>query len=241
MGAIALITATAFEQGELVAGLHEAVRQVVAGKVWHSGRLRDRPVRLLETGLGAVNTAHALTCLLQAEEPDLVLQVGVGGAYLEAELALRDVVLATEEVYGDLGVRTREGWQGGELIGIPVLAADEEIYNRFPLDPGLVRQAGQVLAAAGQAAAGAGPFVTVQECSGTEELGRQRAALFRAICENMEGAAAAHICRLYQVPFVEVRAISNQVEDRRKESWDLPGAVARVQRAAGHLVEGLFL
>ncbi|NKB68563.1 MAG: futalosine hydrolase [Candidatus Latescibacteria bacterium] len=241
MGAIVVITATAFEQEVLVAELRDRVRQIVAGKVWHSGRLQGRPVRLLETGIGAVNTAHTLTCLLQAEDPDLVLQVGVGGAYLEAGLALGDLVLASREVYGDFGVRTREGWQGGELIGIPLLATDEPVYNHLALDPDLLRQAEKILQESGEKVAASGTFVTVQECSGSEELGRQRAALFGAICENMEGAAAAHICRLYQVPFVEVRSISNQVEDRRREEWDLPGAIARAQRAARHLVAGLAL
>ena len=55
--------------------------------------------------------------------------------------------------------------------------------------------------------------------------------------KNMEGAAAAHICRLYGVPFIEVRAISNQVEDRRREAWDIPLACRRAQAAAALLLQ----
>ena len=52
----------------------------------------------------------------------------------------------------------------------------------------------------------------------------------------MEGAAAAHLCRLYGVPFLELRGISNQVEDRQVEQWNLPLASARAQRAGLHLL-----
>jgi futalosine hydrolase len=209
------------------------------------GVLRDRSVWLLESGLGAVNTAHALTCALQADRPALVLQAGVGGAYATAGLAVGDLAVATEENYGDLGVRTPEGWQSAAITGIPVLQVGERQYfNRFPLEEGLVASARKALEGSswsdGESALAAGPFVTVQECSGTAQLGSERAALFAgAVCENMEGAAAAHICRLYGIPFLEVRAISNLVEDRRRETWDLPLAAARAQRAAVHLVAEL--
>jgi futalosine hydrolase len=82
-----------------------------------------------------------------------------------------------------------------------------------------------------------GPFATVQECSGTDELGLERGARFGAVCENMEGAAAAHVCALYGVPFLELRAMSNRVEKRDREQWDLVGAVARAQEAAARLLE----
>ena len=57
----------------------------------------------------------------------------------------------------------------------------------------------------------------------------------------MEGAAAAHLCMLYGVPFLELRGISNRVEDRRRETWDLDLAANRAQQAAGSLVENLNL
>jgi futalosine hydrolase len=201
-------------------------------------------VRLVETGLGIANTAHALTCALQAGQPDLVLQVGVGGAYLSSGLRVGDIAVASEENYGQLGVRTREGWQPAELIGIPVLQAEGTAYfNRFPLEPAWVARAETALRGAvwegGPVAVGVGPFVTAEECSGTAELGAARAARFRAICENMEGAAAAHLCRLYGAAFVEVRGISNLVEDRCRARWNLPLAASRAQQAALLLLAGL--
>ena len=245
MREILVLTATAFEQADLAAYLREPVEQVVAGRSWQRGLSSRGMVRLVETGMGAVNTAHALTCALQAFRPALVLQVGVGGAYLEAGLTIGDVAVASEEIYGDVGVRTREGWQSAEGIGIPLLRREKPYFNHFPLNSELVERARARLAAGGWCQGGpavrVGPFVTVQECSGTTALGQEREARFRALCENMEGAPAAHLCQLYGVPFLELRSISNQVEDRQVEKWDLPLAAARAQQAGIHLLDTLDL
>ena len=59
---------------------------------------------------------------------------------------------------------------------------------------------------------------------------------FDAICENMEGAAAAHVAYLNKKSFVEIRAISNQVIDRDIKKWDLKLAVHRIQNAVEKII-----
>ena len=230
MGNVLVLSATAFEQGVLREQVEQRVTSAVAGKEWVSGSMAGRSVLLVATGIGAVNAAHALTCALQARRPDWVLQVGVGGAYPQGGLEIGALALASEEWYGDLGVRTDEGWQGADLIGIPVYGEDG--YNKFVLAGECLDRAQEFLPEVK-----VGPFATVQECSGTDELGLERGARFGAVCENMEGAAAAHVCALYGVPFLELRAMSNRVEKRDREQWDLVGAVARAQEAAARLLE----
>ena len=194
---VLLLTATAIEQQGLAGALEEPVRVAVAGRTWTRGLLGGRAVQLVESGLGAVNTAHALTRALGMERPRFVLQIGVGGAYPGGAypgggLAVGQLAVACAEHYGDLGVRTPGGWRPADAIGIPVATvAGVPRFNEFPVDPGLSRAAARCLAAA------RGPFVTVQECSGTAALGRERAARVPgALCESMEGAAAAHVCAL---------------------------------------------
>ena len=60
---------------------------------------------------------------------------------------------------------------------------------------------------------------------------------FGALCENMEGAAAAHLCALYGVDFVEVRAISNIAARRDRDAWELPLACSRAQEAVLFLLD----
>ena len=243
---VLLLTATLPEQATIASRLDSSVCQLVTGLRVLNGSIAGREVTVAEAGMGAVNTAHTLTRALQVARPSFVLQVGVGGAYANAGLDVGDLAVADEECYGDVGVRTQNGWQGAEFIGIPIVQkAENAYYNRFPVDVELARRARELLTAASWKTVRApfvksGPFVTVQECSGTTVLAAERSGLFgAAVCENMEGAAAAHICLLYDVPFVEVRGISNLVEDRQRESWDLQGAAEVAQEAALHLIEGL--
>ena len=83
----------------------------------------------------------------------------------------------------------------------------------------------------------AGPFVTVQQCSGVQAVGDALAIRYSGICENMEGAAAAHVAVANGIPFVEIRGISNRVVDRDLSQWDLPLAIRRCQQAVGMIVE----
>ena len=233
-----ILSATAYEQQRLRDSLQQATTQYMGLRTWVRGMIGTRSVVLIETGIGAVNTAQALTVALQEIDPELVLQIGIGGAYLGSGLDKGDLALASEENYGDLGVITHAGWSPADEIGIPILSTDRDYYNTYPVDPALVARAQHILEQSGECVV-QGPFVTVQQCTGREDIGNELAARFNAICENMEGAAAAHISTLYAVPFLELRAISNHVEDRNKDAWDIPRAVQRVQIAVRKFIEAL--
>jgi futalosine hydrolase len=43
--------------------------------------------------------------------------------------------------------------------------------------------------------------------------------------ESMEGAAFFYACLAAGVPFAEIRSISNRVEPRNRDAWDLPLAI----------------
>jgi futalosine hydrolase len=228
-----LLCATEGEGARVAAQLTERAETVQAGRTVRRGRLERVGCRLVVGGLGLVNTAAALAAQLAAAPPRLVLQFGIAGAYVPAGLAVGAVACATEEIYGDLGVLTPAGWQPADLIGIPLLPGAPPRFNRFPLDAALVEHAARA------AGARAGPFVTVSTCTGVRTVGDALHHRWGALCESMEGAAAAHVCALYRVPFLEVRGVSNLVEDRDREKWQLARAVAAAQDAALQVVDSL--
>ena len=228
-----LLSATEIESGTIQSALEDAKITQQAGKTVIAGNSCGWRCTLLHTGIGTVNAAHALTCQLEQQLPDLVIQFGIGGAYVPAGLPIRSVVLATEEVYGDVGVVTPEGWKPVDEIGIPLVQGDPPRFNRFPLDPQLVATA------AGICGVRSGTFVTVSQCSGVQAVGDALHSRFNALCESMEGAAAAHICTLYDVPFLEVRGISNLVEDRQPARWDIPGAADAAQSALIKIISNI--
>ncbi|CAN5535573.1 futalosine hydrolase [soil metagenome] len=233
---LALLCAVPFEGEQLARALEEPLEVSIGRKAAQRGTLDGVPVVLFPVGMGKTNAAQGLTALLERQALRGVIGFGVGGAYPGAELEVAAVALASHEVYADEGVATPRGWLSTEGIGIPLLQRGElRRFNDFPLDADRVAAAERALAQAGIAAR-VGPFATVSCCSGTAARGVELAQRFGAICESMEGAALAHVCELYGVPFLEVRGISNAVEDRDLSRWRLAGAASAAARAVRTLV-----
>lgn len=206
------------------------------------GQIGGRAVRIVVSGIGLVNTAQSLTAVVEESRPALVLQVGIGGAFPSTGLAVGDIAVATEEVLGEFGVLGEAGWSDGETIGIPLLDTDPPTYNRIPLDSpstDLAKEVTAAVATAHGARTQAGPFLTVQNVTGTDDLASTLEQRFGVICENMEGAAAAQVCAIYGIPFVEIRGISNVVEKRDPSKWNIPLAAERAQEAALALIDRL--
>ena len=248
-----LISATNMEQEPVRARMEISGSERPLSRPWHQGLLSGKTVLLVEGGVGQVNTAAALTLALTRHEPAVILQFGVGGAYVRSGLQVGDIAIATEECYGDTGVLTPKGWIDLEGMGFPMLPARtddhepagrtlrEPLYNRIPLDGGRAENIRQCLVSGLEGIStrqiAAGPFITVQQCSGVQAVGDTMAARYDGICENMEGAAAAHVAAANGIPFVEIRGISNRVVDRDLSQWDLPLAIRCCEQAVQLIVE----
>lgn len=198
-------------------------------RVWRAEHSANT-VYLALTGIGKVNAAIVTTHLINRIKPALVVNTGCGGAYSGSGLSVGDLAVATTEIYGDEGVLTLNGWHTLEIIGIPSVERKGNRYsNEFPLS---MEQSAKVfrLATSLGLPVKRGKFVTVSTCSGTTMRGDELEKRFGGICENMEGAAIAHTSLLYDTPFLEVRGISNMVEDRDISKWDIPRSVEMTQR-----------
>lgn len=226
-----LITASTEMELSLLIGALDAAPISGAGHLtaWR-GAVAGREVVLALTGIGKVNAACAATLLLERFFPALLINTGCGGATAGSGLSVGELAVASEETFPDEGVETPKGWRGLDLIGIPLFEGrGARIFNRVPLDAVL---AGQALDLARQHGfrAELGPFHTVSTCSGTAQRGAELLRRYPGICENMEGGAVAQVALVYGVPFLEVRGISNLVEDRDLARWDLKRAVTEAQK-----------
>lgn len=232
------------EEGTLLARQLKR-KTLLAGKPVYKGRISDKSVIYMISGMGKTNAAHAATILLEGFSPKILILLGVGGAYPSAGLAVGDVVVAEKEVYGDEGVMVKNTFHGTEFIGIPLLKKGRKKYfNEFRLDTTLVKKAleatQRITRHAPRAMKGrAGTFVTVSTCTGTGEKALELEKRFCALCENMEGASVAHVCAMYGIPVIEIRGISNIVGERDKDKWDIRLAAANCQETVKELLKDL--
>jgi len=228
---IALLCSVEAEATLLKARAIVARSAVIGSKTIREGTIDGSDVLLCVSGMGKVNAAHGASILMARYDPEALIIFGIGGAYPASGAAVGDVVLANREIAGDEGVLTAEGFKGAEYMGIPLLkTAGSVIFNDYPAPEVLLKKALQVLRSS-SGRVQAGPFVTLSTSTGTVARARELEARYRGLCENMEGAAAAQVAEFHQVPWLEVRAISNIVEDRDLSKWDIPRAADAVQRA----------
>lgn len=210
----------------------------------YCGSMFGHRMAVLHTGIGKINAASAVTVLLEREKPTTLIVTGCCGAYPDQGVAQGDLVLASEEICADEGVLTPDGFKDFATLGFSLLQSKGiGLKSRFVVDVRLrdnalphlerfCREAGIRL--------GTGPLVTVSTCSGTARAGRALQLRTGGLGENMEGAAVAQICEQYKVPFLELRGVSNMVEDRDLSNWDLDGAAGRAQQALIALLRGWF-
>jgi futalosine hydrolase len=185
------------------------------GAVLSERFVHDADVRVIRTGVGPVNAAHAVTASILNDKPSSIVICGVGGAYPSSGLHIGDVVCASMECYGDLGASSPAGFLDMKALGFPVLQLPEPIYNDLPLQVFPVDRRVK--------------FVTMSTCTGTDVAAREIEARSGGAVENMEGAAVAHVASLYGIPVGEVRAISNIVTNRDTSQWRLKDAATAAQ------------
>lgn len=203
---------------------------------------RSRACELLVSGIGPMEAAFSLTYRLGRGMSDLqgVVHFGVAGAYHRLQgpgADMLDICLAQEEVLADMGVCCSDTI---EHFSAPELG----VGNYFSLDNAL-RQKVAALFTAKKIAFHQGRFLTVSCVSGTRKRGDMLAEQFDGLCENMEGAAVARVCEAFGLPCLEIRCISNFVEDRNTGRWRLKEACRKAGTTAalvvGHLMETLNL
>ena len=190
----------------------------------------------LVTGVGPVAAALQLTRFLCQEGTQVrgIVNFGVAGAYVQIQglqiASLLDVCLAEREVAGDFGICYGDD--------IDYLAKDLTGKITFDLDRSLLLQSGLVLQRNGMSPH-LGTFVTVNSVSGTRARGENLRQQWQGLCENMEGASIARVAEVFALPFLEVRSISNMVEDRNPQNWRLEEACAVAADAASCLLREL--
>jgi len=182
----------------------------------------EESLELLVTGMGPAATAANLSnyLALNSLNIDGVINIGVGGAYFDSGLTLLDICLADKEFFGDFGIcmqdKILDFEPGLSQLTAPFLFRNElvscskDILRVNDVEFNMVN------------------FVTVNCCSGTKKRGEYLRGKFAAGCENMEGGAVAMVCDIFNIPCVELRCISNMVEDRNTANWMLEDAIDEI-------------
>lgn len=199
---ILLTAATSAEIAPLFAALNLAEGST-------SFTLKKHEVNVLIAGVGMVSTAFSLGLHLSKNNYDLAINVGIAGA-LDAQIPLGKVLQITDDTIADFGAEAPEGFISIDQLGFGV----QTFRPIMPSNPF------NLLATIPKASA-----LTVNKSHGTKSSIADIKNRYGAQVESMEGAAFFYACQHVQVPSLQLRAISNRVEPRNRDAWDIPGAI----------------
>jgi futalosine hydrolase len=179
----------------------------------------NKHVDVLFSGVGMLSTSFHLTQHLLAHPYDLVLNVGIAGSVQEAALG-RAYQITHEHVY-EFGAEDKDDFipiQAMNFLSKADPLSDfffEVCTDRTEIQPALEKACA----------------ITVNKIHGNKksiallQQNIKKQNIQGAVLESMEGAASAYVCRQLKQHAIQVRSVSNIVEERNRENWKMKEAI----------------
>ena len=176
-----------------------------AGFSFTQGQLNGTEVVIVQSGIGKVAAALATAMLIEHFSPDYVINTGSAGGF-EPSLKVGDIVVSSEVRYHDVDV-TAFGYEIGQLPANPPAYIPHDMLVDAAKKG--IEQLENIQALVGLITTG-DTFMTKED-----DIAKAKANFPTMAAVEMEGAAIAHTCHQFNVPFVIIRSLSDIA---RKES-----------------------
>ncbi|PPI87993.1 5'-methylthioadenosine/S-adenosylhomocysteine nucleosidase [Candidatus Pantoea edessiphila] len=173
---------------------------LVGGCKIYIGLIKNITIILVVSGVGKTLASLGTTILVNNYKPNVIINIGTAGSII-SELQIGDIVIANEVSYYDVDM-TAFGYKLGQVSGFPIkFTANKDLINQteicmnqlnFRFKKGLI-------------------------VSGDKFINDIKYLKFiftnfpKAVAIEMESAAIAHICYIFQIPFIAIRSISDIV------------------------------
>lgn len=184
-------------------------------------------IHLLITGIGYLNTSLYVGRIMQANSYDYVLNMGIAGAF-NKNLSLCEVVEIQKDTFSDIGVEEANG-QFTDWFEMGFMNQNEAPFT----DGWIINKTSGSLKEVS--------CITSNLVHGYPASIDKIYQKYSADIQTMESAAVLFICMIDDVPCTLLRSISNYVEKRNKEHWDIPGAIESLNKVAIELVQSFQL
>lgn len=184
-------------------------------------RFRSMSVDVLIPGIGMMQTAFHLGKILDPSTYSFAFNAGIAGTYHD-RLNIGSVVNVVEECMPEMCAE--DGEKIISMFELGLMDPDAFPYrsgklHNFRIPPfscleNLARVKGN----------------TVSKVNGISENIKKTTRFFPADVESMEGAAFLYGCLTEGMPCVQIRSISNRVEERDKSRWNIPLALKNLNK-----------
>jgi futalosine hydrolase len=172
---------------------------------------------VLITGIGLTATTYHLTRYLSLKRPDLIIQAGVGGCF-NRDIPLGSVLAVKKEALADQSVIELN--QLKTLFDLKLVPE-----NQHPFHKGWLVNRGDLLK---QVRLKKVTGISVNEITTARSKVKFYEEHFSPVVESMEGAALHYVALMEQIPFLQLRAVSNYIAERNKSRWNMKESIANL-------------
>lgn len=183
---------------------------------WH---WEEKTFDVLFTGVGMVATAYALGQQLAQKQYDLIINAGIAGSFDRA-VPLGTVFAVQSDCLVELGAE-----DGDDFLSI-----EEMGFGKSRFQASAVPKHSYPTVAA----------VTVNKVHGNESSIHRLLQKHQVQLESMEGAAVFYVCEQEKQAVMQLRSVSNWVERRNREAWDIPLAIKKLNEELLRLLRELL-
>ena len=174
--------------------------------------INKNKITILISGIGITAITYSLTKQILINSYDLIINIGISGAF-DKNIKIGEVLNINKDRFGDLGIENKNGFdtlfESGFINNNDFPFTNGELLNDFS-EPLRLKKA---------------TAITVNKTSGTESSIKILVSKFHAQTESMEGAAFFYVCMMEKTRCLQIRAISNYVEEKNKSLWNIPLSV----------------
>jgi futalosine hydrolase len=177
--------------------------------------LHDKVISYVVTGVGQVATSFFTAQFIHKFKPDLTINAGIAGCF-HRHVVLGTVFKVEKDRFADVGVELVDG-SFQDVFDMKLANKDE-----FPFSDGWLVAECPYLFAENLTAV---TSITVNKVTGTDRSIQLIREQFNPDLETMEGAGFIYTCKMMDIPCLQIRSISNYVEPRNKDNWQMAKAI----------------
>ena len=173
---------------------------------------------ILISGIGLTASTYHLAKQLALKKYELVIQAGVAGSF-DLAIPLGSVVAVKQDAIADQSVIELQKLK--TLFDLKLVPQDQYPYKKgWLINPNKeVLKKTKLKIVKG---------ISVNQISTSKQMIKFYRDVFDPVTESMEGAAMHYVCLMEDVPFVQLRSISNYIGERNKQKWDMMNSIVNL-------------
>lgn len=182
------------------------------------------------TGVGIPAAMFSIATSIASNPIDFCINIGIAGSFNPA-IKIGQLCSIKNDIFGDLGAESADG-KLLDLYDLELLKCDDLPFVAGKLFNKNASILPEILCVNAS---------TVQKALGTSEsIERFLLKYPDTDIETMESATIAFACLKYNIPFYCLRSISNKVEVRNKDSWNIKLALKNLSASMPSLIKKII-